>query len=298
MMTYDPDALENAGYMVPPPVIKHFLKDLEDGKHDGIPDIGVLVQSMENPDIKRKYKMPKSRTGVLVYSVLPNSPAKGILKNNDALLSINGYLIADDGTVEFRPKERTSYSYYIENLQMGEIINVEYLRQGKVNTASFKLNRRSEDFSLVPEEQYDNLPRYFIYGGIVFSPLTKNLIESVGEEYEVPEDVLVEYYNWPSEKRKEVVVGIKVLAHDINTGYHDLSCWIVKEVNGTEIQDFNEFYQLVNDFSGTYMTFKDKDGWQIVIDHKKAQESHEIILQNYHIPKDSFLDLGKTSHPN
>jgi S1-C subfamily serine protease len=292
------DELENAGYMVSTPIIKHFLKDIEDGKHDGVPDIGVLVQSMENPDIKRKYKMFQSRTGVLIYSVLPSSPAKGILKNDDVLLSINGHLIADDGTVEFRPKERTSYSYYIENLQMGEIIAVEYLRQGKINTASFKLNRRSEDFSLVPEEQYDRLPRYFIYGGIVFSPLTKNLIESVGEEYEVPEDVLVEYYNWPSEKRKEVVVAIKVLAHDINTGYHDLFCWIVKEVNGKEIQDFNEFYRLVNGFSGTYMTFKDKDGWQIVIDHKKAQESHETILQNYHITKDSFLDSGETLHPN
>ena len=290
------DELENAGYMVPAPIIKHFLKDIEDGRQDGIPDIGVLVQNMENPDIKRKYKMPQSRTGVLIYSVLPDSPAKGILENDDVLLSINGHLIADDGTVEFRHMERTSCSYYTDILQMGEIINVEYLRQGMINIASIKLNQRSEAFYLVPEEQYDRLPRYFIYGGIVFSPLTKNLINSVGEEYEyVSEDLLVEYYyNWPSEKRKEVVVAIQVLAHDINAGYHDLYCWIVKEVNGKEIQDFNEFYSLVNDFSGTYMTFKDKDGWQIVIDHEKAQESHEIILQNYHIPKDRFLGMGKT----
>ena len=295
MMSYDPDELENTGYMVPAPVIKHFLKDIEDGEHDGIPDIGALFQIMENPDIKRKYKMPQSRTGVLIYGVLPDSSAKGILKKEDILLSINGHPIADDGTVEFRPMERTSYGYYIEILQMGEIINVEYLRKGKIHTASFKLNRRSEAFSLVPEEQYDNLPRYFIYGGIVFSPLTKDLINSVGREYEVDEDLLVEYYyNWPSEIRKEVVVAIQVLAHDINVGYHDLYCWIVKEVNGKEIQDFNEFYSLVNDFSGTYMTFKDKNGWQIVIDHEKAQESHEIILQNYHIPKDRFLGMGKT----
>ena len=39
MMSYDPDELENTGYMVPAPVIKHFLKDIEDGEHDGIPDI-------------------------------------------------------------------------------------------------------------------------------------------------------------------------------------------------------------------------------------------------------------------
>jgi hypothetical protein len=38
---------------------------------------------------------------------------------------------------------------------MGEIINVEYLRKGKIHTASFKLNRRSDAF-LSSEEQYDN----------------------------------------------------------------------------------------------------------------------------------------------
>ena len=294
MMSYDPDELENTGYMVPAPVIKHFLKDIEDGEHDGIPDIGVLFQIMENPDIKRKYKMPQSRTGVLIYGVLPDSSAKGILKKEDILLSINGHPIADDGTVEFRPNERTYFTYYIEILQMGETIDVEYIRQGRINNASFKLNRRSEAFSLVPEDQYDNLPRYLIYGGIVFSPLTKNLIKSVRREYEVPEDLIVEYRNWPSEKRKEVVVAVQVLAHDINAGYHDVFCWIVNEVNGKEIRDFNEFHRLINDFNGTYMTFQDKEGWQLVIDHKKARESHDIILQHYNIPKDKDLNLGET----
>jgi hypothetical protein len=36
---------------------QHFLKDIEDGKHDGIPDIGVLIKIWKNPDIKRKYKI-------------------------------------------------------------------------------------------------------------------------------------------------------------------------------------------------------------------------------------------------
>jgi S1-C subfamily serine protease len=287
------DDLENAGYMVPPPVIKHFLKDLEDGKHDGIPDVGVLAQEMENPDIKSKFKMPQSRTGILIYNVLPKSPAKGILENDDILLSINGHLIADDGTVEFRPMERTYYSYYIEILQMGEVIDVEYLRQGEIHVASIKLNQRSEAFSLVPHEQYDCLPRYYIYGGIVFSPLTKNLMQSfVDGDYVVPEDLLVEYYSWPSEKRNEVVVVVQVLADDVNVGYHDNSYWIIKNVNGKEIKNFNEFYNLVSGFNGTYMTFKDKEGFQIVIDHKKAQESHETILKNYHITKTSFLGSG------
>ncbi|MCP4369871.1 MAG: trypsin-like peptidase domain-containing protein, partial [Deltaproteobacteria bacterium] len=41
---------ENVGYMVPVPVINHFLSDIEDGKYDGIPDLGIFIQKMENPD--------------------------------------------------------------------------------------------------------------------------------------------------------------------------------------------------------------------------------------------------------
>lgn len=32
---------ENVGYMIPAPVIRHFLDDVEDGRYDGFPRLGV-----------------------------------------------------------------------------------------------------------------------------------------------------------------------------------------------------------------------------------------------------------------
>ena len=43
---------ENISYMVPSPVIEHFLKDIEDGDFDGLPGLGLVVQSLENPDLR------------------------------------------------------------------------------------------------------------------------------------------------------------------------------------------------------------------------------------------------------
>jgi len=47
---------ENIGYMVSVPVIDHFLEDIEDGKYDGIPGLGLSSQKIENPDMRNRYR--------------------------------------------------------------------------------------------------------------------------------------------------------------------------------------------------------------------------------------------------
>jgi S1-C subfamily serine protease len=61
---------DNIGYMVPVKVLKHFLRDLEDGHYDGFPSLGIKLQDMENPDLRRKYKVNEGMTGVLITQVL------------------------------------------------------------------------------------------------------------------------------------------------------------------------------------------------------------------------------------
>ena len=179
MQMYKPDYSENIGYMVPIPVINHFLKDIEDGRYDGFPDLGIIAQDMENPDIKRKYGMSEDQTGILVVDISPDSPAYGKIQQDDVLLSIDGHPIADDGTVEFRSRERTRYFYYVDQRQIGEEITAQVLRQGEIKSVSFSLNRTRDAYLLVPLEKYDQQPRYFVYGGIVFTPLTNGCLRSV-----------------------------------------------------------------------------------------------------------------------
>ena len=80
---------ENIGYMVPAPVINHFLTDIRDGTYDGIPGLGISWQKMESPDLRRKFGMTETQTGVLVNRIYPGSPAEGILKPEDIILSKN-----------------------------------------------------------------------------------------------------------------------------------------------------------------------------------------------------------------
>jgi len=293
MQSYGPSYAENIGYMVPSPVIKHFIKDLEDGTYHGYPDIGFDVQSMENPDMKHVYSLSEAEEGMLIRHVRLGSPAEGKIRPNDVITAIDGFPVAANGTVEFRAQERTSYRYCIDRHQIGDQVTVTFVRDGVRQEVTLILDKTQEDYLLVSYEQYDGLPTYFIYGGIVFTPLSKNLIKRWGSSWlkDAPKDFLVELGNWPTEERGDIVVALKVLADDVNEGYHSYSHWIVEEVNGKKIESFEEFYKIVTTSDEPYTVFKDRKNTQIVLNREKALESKERILDRYAVKSDRSPDL-------
>ncbi len=293
MQNSNPGESENIGYMVPAPIVRHFLMDMEDNHYNGYPDLGIETQKMENPSMKGKHLVPPEQTGVLVIHVHLGSSAENVIYKGDVLTAVDGHPIADDGTVEFRPKERTHYYYFIDRHQMGENVRLDILRQGVPKTFTLPLTRTQKEFLLVPAEQYDQPPRYFIFGGIVFSPLTKNLMKRWGSNWttSAPSEFLVEMTNWITPQRKEVVVAIQILAGDVNVGYHDLAAWSVAKVNGVSFPDFDHFCRLVMNAETPFIVFENKKGFQLIIDRRKAADTHGDILRRHHVQQDRSADV-------
>lgn len=281
--------LQNTGYMVPTPLIDHFLTDIEDERYDGFPYLGMAIQTLESPDLKRKLQLDDAHTGVLVRYIIPGSPVEGIVQEQDVLLRINDQQIFDDGTIELFPKERIWHTYLIDTHQIGDTVKLYVFRSGQVFEVVAKLTTTYHDLALVPLKQYDRLPRYVIFGGIVFSPLTQNLILEWGED--APEPFFVELSSFRTPERHEVVVALHALPAEVNTGYHGVRNWIVHKVNGHTFKDFEEFYHLIVDSDSAYVTFEDKWNLQMVIDRQKAQQSHAQILRTYDIKAGKSPDL-------
>ncbi|MBU0650598.1 S1C family serine protease, partial [bacterium] len=122
---------ENIGYMVPAPIVRHFLSDIKDKKYDGTPELGVQWEKMENPDLRENYGMKDEQTGVLITDVYSGSSADGNLKIGDVVLSVDNIDIASDGTIEFRKGERTFWGYVFQNKYIGDSINFKILRDKK-----------------------------------------------------------------------------------------------------------------------------------------------------------------------
>jgi len=273
--------------MVPAPVIKHFLKDIEDGEHDGMPGIGILWQTMENPDLIQRYRMTPEQTGILINKIDPSSPAQAVLQPGDVILAIDDTNIENDGTIEFRPGERTSFSYLIQNKFIGDVVELRILHDGAVRDVELTFTKTLSEFRLVPNEQYDTLPRYYIVGGLVFEPLTLNLLKIWGLDWygDAPRSLVNYYFRGdPTEDRREVIVLIRVLADELNVGYQDYVYDVIAEVNGKKIGDMTDLINAFESNTDAYHVIINERGERIVLDRVKVEENTQKILQKYRIP--------------
>jgi len=285
---------ENIGYMVPTPIVEHFLIDIRDGKYDGIPDLGIAWQDMENPDIKSRYAMTAQQTGVLVDNVYPDSPVRGILHTEDIILAVDGKTVENDGTIEFRDGERTSFDYLVQEKYINDTLELDVLRKNKIITLKVKLSKPSHDLRLVPYEEYDVAPTYFILGGLVFQPLTVNFLKLWGNRWhhEASKNLLYQYYyGQPTEDKREIVVLSKVLADEINVGYHNVHDRIVYYVNGKRIASMSDLVKAFASCQGKYHVILDEMGCRIVLDRQKVEENGPVILKKYGINSDRSKDL-------
>jgi len=273
---------QNIGYLVPPEIVEHFLEDVKDGVCDGFSNLGIGTQEMENETLREVYKMGKDKSGILVLDVAEKSPLHKLLRKEDVLLSIDGHNIENDGTVEFVSEQFTSYVYYIDRKQLGDTITLELLREGKVLELEVPLLSTADDDLLVKTLEHDVMPRYFIYGGYVFTPLTRNLLFR-------SRSTLLELRRasgeWATKERDEVVILLKVLADKTNRGNHGFSLWMIESVNGKAFKNFQEFVTMVKNNQEKYLLLENENGVKIAISQKDSQSSQERILRRYSIQK-------------
>ncbi len=60
---------DNIGYMIPTTVIKHFLKDIQDGKYDSFGSMGVMFfPGLHNESYRNYLKVPNDQDGLVVLS--------------------------------------------------------------------------------------------------------------------------------------------------------------------------------------------------------------------------------------
>ena len=280
---------QNIGYMVPVDMIQHFLKDVEDGKLDGFPKLGIMTDKIENPTLKEYYHLAEDEGGILVVDIVYNSVLKDVLKKEDIITAINGHKIESDGTVEFRKKQFTHFKYYIDLLQYGDKVTLDIIRKGKKMKLHVVLPKTlGSERSTYAELEYDKMPSYFMLGGYIFSPVTQNLLNA---STRAVLSLRAKATKFPTKDEQELVVLLKVLAAEHSRGDYGINMWQIVKVNGKRFKDFKEFYKLVMNTKEKYVVFEDEDGAKVVIDRKKALAVEPDILNRYSIKANKSDDL-------
>lgn len=89
-------------YIIPVPIINHFLEDVEErNKYIGFCSLGLTCQATENAQLREHLKMPSGLTGVLVNKIQKLTDTNQWIKKDDVLLAFDGVPIANDGTGKF-----------------------------------------------------------------------------------------------------------------------------------------------------------------------------------------------------
>ena len=143
-----PDA-ENIGYIIPTPIIEHFLTDLQDGVHVGFPGDGVIIQSLENATLRESTGLPKNKTGVYVNQIIPGASADNLLHVGDVIMAVDGHPVANDGSVLLRSGLRVDSDHYTVTHQIGEKVIFSIWREGGRQEIAVPLTTKGIDINLI-----------------------------------------------------------------------------------------------------------------------------------------------------
>jgi len=167
------------------------------------------------------------------------------LLTDDVILTINSSPVGQDGTVILSPSrldERIHYLSLVTKHRIGEIINLSVLRNAKLQTVNVKL---SPNRYIVPK--YDGLdahPSYVVAGGCVFVPLSAPYMQSTAKKRSsgriAPFDRYASLQQMKKGGTKQILILSKVLADEINVGYHGMGLVVLKSVNGVEVENLRD----------------------------------------------------------
>eukprot|EP01118_Nematostelium_gracile_P007791 TRINITY_DN2554_c0_g1_i1.p1 TRINITY_DN2554_c0_g1~~TRINITY_DN2554_c0_g1_i1.p1 ORF type:complete len:442 (-),score=106.86 TRINITY_DN2554_c0_g1_i1:35-1360(-) len=284
---------ENIGYIIPVPIILHFLEDIaKNGRYTGFCDLGLSCQSLENNQLKQYLNLPPNDTGILVNRIDPLSSSAKLLQKFDVILSFDGVTIADDGTVPFRNGERISFRYLFMNKFVGDHCIMTVLRKGEHIQIQLEMGLPSY---LVPIIGYDQLPSYVVYAGFLFVPLTRSYMRHQwGKQWDrkapikLCDKAMNDQKLYPDQ---EIVILAQVLAAEINIGYQNLSNIQVFSVNDEPVKNLKHFLQLVDNNTCAHLRVDLEFSRTIILDAQKARAATADILRQHNISFDKSVDL-------
>lgn len=282
--------LENAGFFIPPTVVEHFLKDIEDGRYDGFPLAGIRVVPIENPAYRARLQLPDNDQGMRVDGFAPLSGAEEHLRLEDVILRIGDYPVASDGSILYEGN-RVSASLAFQFAQHGEMVPLRVWREGK--EVAVDLPVRVYTVDRAAGMQYV-LPRYYVYGGLVFTPLSVDYLRTFGNQSTPGNELIYELYyrryEEPEKARSEPIVLAAVLADEANANVAVRGRLLVDEINGVRIDRLEDVIRAFETSTNTFDTIRFMPSQLLeALDRAEIAKGSARILETHGITQDRRL---------
>ena len=278
---------QNVGYMIPTPVIRRFLKDVEDGSYDRYMDLSATYFPLVNPALRTSLGVEEPDAGVLIGSVFDGGSSAGKLQPGDVILKVDGLKVYSDGKIDL-DGEKTEMAEVFERKFKGDAVKLEVLRGGKKEELSLQLER-PWPFEM-QARAYDKRPRFVLVGGLLFQPLNRDFLDSQ-KDVDTRLRYFFDYYVTDHLYRDhpEVIVLSEILKDPVNTYVAPFKGAIVEKINGQEIrslQDVAAAFEQPGEFHVIQLL---GEGRPIVLERSALAEAGQRIRQRYGVTTDQNL---------
>ncbi len=284
---YSGAVAQNTGYMIPTPVIRRFLADIEDGSYDGYAELAVEHSNLLNPVDREYLGMSPGMTGVRVTNVMSVGSAFGVLEEDDVLIAIDGHPIDNNGHIKLE-EEYVQFAEIIERKFHGDSVEFDIFRERTPLTVTVRL--RGAWPYLIYRNEYDKRPRYVLFAGLLFQPMSRDFMSA--HKVKNPQiKYLYDFYITDEifEERPEVVILSSILTDHINTYLGGFTMSVIDEINDLKIKRMADLAAAFAKPADQYVIRTIDGGPPIVIDAVNVEAARKRIVSNYHVTSEQYL---------
>ncbi len=277
------------------PVVRHFLKDAQDGNYQGFPRAGFHYGPTMDPQLRRYIGLGADQSGIYVQKVIKGGPAdRAGLKAGDVITRMGDFFVSNTGQFQHPLYGKTSLIHLIRAMTyVGDSVPVQVFRNGQALNLNISVAHRRPDQYQIPPYVIDQAPDYLIVGGLVFQELSVSYLLEYGKDWTSRAPIHLVYYQQnqdyldgdKSDQREKIVIISEVIPTPYSIGYEGLNDLVVLRVNNKPIGKLADVAKaLKTPVNGFHKIELEQSPGLLYLDPKQIDAIHQIIRQRYRIP--------------
>lgn len=259
----------------------------------GLPVLGLRFTPLDDPVLRRYLELPEGQAGLYIGSVLPGSAAESAgLAEGDVITAIEGMEIDAQGRCLHPLYGLHDAAAFIRILKpLGETLTLTLYRHGERLEMPVPSDRRVAEIGLHAEEAAGTPPRYILWGGLLFQPLTESYLSALRGQSRG--DLPLSFLRAVQQEKESAAEGIRevtglslVIPTPATLGYENARFSVVKAVNGKTVHDFAEFEQFLDEPTEDGITelTLDREPYHLYVDRATAEATNDLMRRRG-IPK-------------
>jgi hypothetical protein len=173
---------------------------------------------------------------------------------------------------------------------VGDVVPFRIERNGGPMQLNVTVEHRDARDYISPPYSFDEPPRYYVLGGLIFQELSRQYLKEWGPNWqrEAPQR-LVYFDRFQSElfpdRHRRIVILSQVLPANSTIGYDELAYLTVTKVNGKEIKSLDDLAGAVKQpLPGGFIKIEtQEDPKQIELDAAQVAAEAPVLQENYGI---------------